>query len=153
VPSPTRLAEERDQLLDLHHSNGSAIKRELDAQFTTLHNRAQLLLGLCGVLLTASVLITTGRIIGRGTYALQHLAGWLLGTAGFCDILATAIIVGGVLHIRWLTPTSSENLADWTMRAIGHRDRKTVAYHVALAVVMLSMIFYEGAVLIVIFQL
>jgi hypothetical protein len=146
-------AEERDQLVALYRWDSTAIKRELDQQFTTLHNRAQLLLGLCGVLLTAAVLITTGRIIGRGTYSLQHVAGLCLGAAGFCDIVATTIIVGGVLHIRWLTPGPGEDLGAWTLRAVSHRDRKTRAYHAALVVLMLSMAFYEAAVLIVVLQL
>src|SRR5215510_2887110 len=91
-------------------SDGSAIQRELEQQFATLHGRAQVLLGICGVLLTASVLITTGRIIGRGSYTLERVAGWLLALAGMCDIASTAIIVGGVLHIRWLTQEPGEDL-------------------------------------------
>jgi hypothetical protein len=128
-------------------------REELEQQFGTLHGRAQLLLGICGVLLTASVLITTGRIIGRGTLALARIAGWLLAAAGFCDITATAIIVAGVLHIRWLTQDPSEDLRAWMMRAIAHRDAKTRTYHIALAVVLLSMLFYQAAVLIVVVQL
>jgi len=111
------------------------------------------LLGICGVLLTASVLITTGRIIGQGSYALERIAGWFLALAGLCDIASTAIIVGGVLHIRWLTQAPGEDLRAWMMRAIAHRDAKTRAYHVALGVVMLSMAFYQAAVLIVVLQL
>lgn len=112
-----------------------------------------MLLGICGVLLTASVLITTGRIIGQGSYALERIAGWFLALAGLCDIASTAIIVGGVLHIRWLTQAPGEDLRAWMMRAIAHRDAKTRAYHVALGVVMLSMAFYQAAVLIVVLQL
>src|SRR5262249_23698501 len=134
-------------------SDDSAIKRELEQQFATLHNRAQVLLGICGVLLTASVLITTGRIIGRGDYALERAAGWLLALAGLCDIASTAIVVGGVLHIDWLTQAPGEDLRDWMMRAIAHRDTKTRAYHAALGGVMLSMLFYQAAVLIVVLQL
>lgn len=84
---------------------------------------------------------------------LARVAGWLLALAGLCDIMATAIIVGGVLHIRWLTQEPTEDLRTWMMRAIAHRDAKTRAYHAALIVVMLSMLFYQGAVLIVVFQL
>ena len=112
-----------------------------------------MLLGICGVLLTASVLITTGRIIGRGSYALARVAGWLLALAGLCDITTTAIIVGGVLHIHWLTHDPDEDFADWMTRAIAHRDKKTRAYHTGLAIALLSMMFYQAAVLIVVLQL
>lgn len=128
-------------------------RKELDQQFATLHGRAQVLLGICGVLLTASVLITTGRIIGRGSYALARVAGWLLALAGLCDIATTAIIVGGVLHIHWLTHDPDEDFADWMTRAIAHRDKKTRAYHTGLAIALLSMMFYQAAVLIVVLQL
>ena len=148
-----RLAEEYEQLTELHHEDDAAIRRELDQQFATLHGRAQLLLGICGVLLTASVLITTGRIIGRGSYELERVAGWFLAAAGVCDITSTAICMGGVLHIRWLTQDHSDDIRTWTMRAIAHRDRKTRAYHVALGAVMLSMVFYQVAVLIIVLQL
>jgi hypothetical protein len=128
-------------------------ERELEQQFATLHSRAQVLLGICGVLLTASVLITTGRIIGRGNYALARIAGWSLALAGLCDITATAIVVGGVLRIRWLTRLPDEDLSAWMTRAIAHRDAKTRAYHVALGVVLVSMLFYQTAVLLIILQL
>lgn len=131
----------------------SATRHELEQQFATLHARAQVLLGICGVLLTASVLITTGRIIGRGNYQLARLAGTFLALAGLCDIAATAIVVGGVLNIRWLTQEPSKDLRAWMMRAIAHRDKKTRAYHLALSVVLLSMVFYQAAVLIVVLQL
>jgi hypothetical protein len=87
------------------------IRREIAQPFATLHGRAQVLLGICGVLLTASVLITTGRLLDRGSYALARLAGWLLALADLCDIAATAICVGGVLHIRWLTEDPSRTCA------------------------------------------
>ena len=129
------------------------MRRELEEQFKMLHGRAQVLLGICGVLLTSSVLITTGRIIGQGNYELARLAGWLLALAGLCDITATAISVGGVLHIRWVTQGLDEDVRAWMMRALAHRDRRTRAYHVALGVVLLSMLFYQAAVLLVVLQL
>jgi hypothetical protein len=153
VQAAQRQVEERDQLIELYRADSAAIWHELEEQFKTLHNRAQVLLGICGVLITASVLITTGRIIGRGTLALAHAAGWLLALAGLCDIAATAIIVGGVLQIRWLTQSPGEDLRSWTMRAVAHRDAKTRAYHVALVITMLSMLFYQAAVLIAVLQL
>ena len=36
---------------------------------------------------------------------------------------------------------------------IAHRDHKTRAYHAALGMVMMSMLFYQAAVLIVVLQL
>jgi hypothetical protein len=148
-----RRAEESRRVLEAHRGDTAAVKLELDQQFAALQSRAQVLLGICGVLITASVLITTGRILGRGTYELQHVAGWLLAFAGLCDIASTAIVVSSVLNVRWLTQLPTEDLRRWLGWAIEYRDRKTFAYHVALGLVLLSMTFYQAAVLIVVLQL
>src|SRR5262249_20081326 len=149
VRGAQRRAEECDHLLELHGSDSSAIRRELEDQFKALNSRAQVLLGICGVLLTASVLITTGRIIGSGSYALARAAGWLLALAGVTDIAATFVIVAGVLDIRWVAPMPTDNLRAWIATMISYRDLKTRAYQVALGMVLLSMLFYQATVLIV----
>jgi hypothetical protein len=146
-------ADECTQLIEQHGADRAELRRVLDDDFKTLHSRAQLVLGICGVLLTSSVLITTGRIIGKGSFMLARVAGWSLAAAGLCDIISTAIIVAGVLHIKWLTSKPDEELRAWLTRAIAHRNRKTRAYHAALGIVLLSMFFYQAAVLIVVLQL
>src|SRR5262245_13492297 len=80
------------------------INEVLDAQFHSLHTRAQVVVGISGVLLTASVLITTGKIIARSEATQMHLASRLLIAAGISDILSAAIAIGGVLRVRWMTP-------------------------------------------------
>jgi hypothetical protein len=145
--------DECDHLLEQHRSDAAAIRNDFEEQLKALHSRSQVLLGICGVLLTASVLVTTGRIIGYGNYSLARAAGWLLALAGSSDILATFVIVAGVLNIRWLTQAPNEDLRTWMVRAIAYRNRKTRAYHFALGLVLLSMLFYQAAVLIVVLQL
>ena len=66
---------------------------------------------------------------------------------------APGIKVGGVLNIRWLTQRPGEDARSWVSRAIAYRDRKRRIYHLALGLVMLSMLFYQAAVLIVVLQL
>src|SRR5690242_2829653 len=57
--------EECDRIIEAHGpADFAGISEALDRQFRTIHNRAQLLLGICGVLISASVLVTTGRLIG-----------------------------------------------------------------------------------------
>jgi hypothetical protein len=153
VRGSLRRASECDHFLELHRSDPSAIRRDLEEQFKALQGRSHVLLGICGVLLTASVLITTGRIISKGNYALARAAGWLLALAGLCDIMATFVIVAAVLNIQWITRMPNEDLRTWIARAIAYRDHKTLAYHFALGVVLLSMLFYQAAVLIVVLQL
>jgi len=138
------------------HSPGDfdSISAALDRQYRTIHNRAQLLLGICGVLISASVVVTTGRLIGgRAEFAHQHVAGVMLVIAGALEIGAAAVVVGGVLHVRWITQQPGEELRDWVMANLVYRDRKTLVYRVATLLILLSMISYQIAIAIALLQL
>jgi hypothetical protein len=130
------------------------ISEALDRQFRTIHNRAQLLLGICGVLISGSVVVTAGRLIG-GRAALQqhHAAGRLLIVAGVLDIMACGVLVGGVLDLRWITQQPGEDLPAWILSNLVYRDRKTAAYRVAIVLLLLSMMSYQIAIVIALLQL
>jgi hypothetical protein len=145
---------ECDRLLWAYKDNVHRIRRSLDQQFRMLHNRAQVLLGICGVLISASVLVTTGRIISRPHFRLQHFAGRALVLAGCLDIGTAAVLVGGVLTLkRWVTQHPGETLRDWILSALAYRDRKARIYRVAVYLMLLSMISYQTAVAIALIQL
>lgn len=127
------------------------IEQVLEAQFHTLHIRAQVLLGICGVLLTASVMITTGKVIARPDFPNVQVASRLMIAAGVSDVLAAAIVIAGVLHIRWVTPGGE--LHAWVMTRLDHRDRKTRALHTSIALLLVSMILYQVAASLVLAQL
>jgi hypothetical protein len=134
--------------------NFAGISEALDRQFRTIHNRAQLLLGICGVLISASVLVTTGRLIGRVLeIKQQHLVSILLATAGVMEITGAALIVGGVLDVRWITQQPGDDLHDWVMSNLAFRDRKTRFYRLAILLVLLSMISYQIAFVVAVFGL
>jgi hypothetical protein len=135
-------------------ANFERISEALDRQFRTIHNRAQLLLGICGVLISASVLVTTGRLIGRRPeFQHQHAAGILLIGAGILDIAAAAVIVGGVLNIRWITQQPGDDIHGWVFSNLLYRDRKTRVYRLAAIILLLSMISYQIAIAIAMTQL
>jgi hypothetical protein len=146
--------EECDRILKGHGPEDfERISSALDRQFGTIHNRAQLLLGICGVMISASVLITTGRIIGRPDFLHQHIAGRLLIVAGGTEILAAAVVVAGVLSVRWITQQPGDDLRGWVISNLAYRDRKTRSYRVAIALVLLSLVTYQVAVAIVLWGL
>ena len=150
----TREAECRRILKSHGPASFERISEALDRQFRTIHNRAQLLLGICGVLISASVLVTTGRLIGHHPeFVHQHVAGILLVVAGILEIGAAAIVVGGVLNIRWITQQPGEDLHDWVYSNLAYRDQKTLAYRWAIAFVLLSMLSYQTAIAIALLQL
>jgi hypothetical protein len=149
------LEDECERIVEAHGpASFERISEALDRQFRTLHNRAQLLLGICGVLISASVVVTTGRLIGRGPqFEHQHAAGLLLVAAGVLEIAAAAMVVGGVLNIRWSTRQPGEELREWVRHNLAYRDRKTRAYQVATLLLLLSMVSYQIAIAIVMLQL
>ncbi len=146
-------AAECDRLLRGYENDIGKIERTLDGQFRTLHNRAQVLLGMCGILISASVLVTTGRIIGRPHFELQHFAGRTLVLAGILDIATAAVIVGGVLDLKWMTRHPGEDLRSWILSTMAYRDGKTRAYRIGVYLILLSMIAYQTAVAVALVQL
>lgn len=120
--------------------------RVLDAQFKLLHDRAQLLLGLCGVLVSTSVVLMTGKIIARSVLN-QQLISPLLVAAGAAAIGAAAIVVGGVLRIRWMSELPGDDLRGWVMGSLRYRDSKTFAHHTSIVLLLLSMALFQAATL------
>jgi hypothetical protein len=147
------LDEECDRLLHAYNSDFDRLTIALDRQFKTLHDRAQLILGICGILISASVLVTTGKIIGRPAYAHQHIAGALLASAGVLDILAAAVVVGSVLRVRWSSRQPGKDLRGWVLSNLRYRDAKTRSYRASVLLVLLSMFAYSIAIAITLVQL
>jgi hypothetical protein len=140
--------EECERIVEVYgQSSFERISEALDRQFRTIHNRAQLLLGVCGVLISAGVLVTTGRLIGR-SHELQHpgFASTVLIAAGVLEVAAAALLVGGVLNVRWITQQPGDDLQAWVLTNLDYRDRKTLAYRVACLLVLLSMACYQTAI-------
>jgi hypothetical protein len=153
--TPLTREQECDRILAHYGPDGfEPISEALDRQFRTIHNRAQLLLGVCGILISASVLVTTGRLIGpRPIFGHQHVAGVLLFSAGVLDIIAAGIVVAAVLDVRWITRQPGDDLRAWLLSNLAYRDRKTLAYRVAILIVLFSMMSYQGAIAIALLQL
>jgi hypothetical protein len=152
--SPLTHEEECDRLLEHHvDQQYDRINAALDRQFQTIHNRAQLLLGVCGVLITAGVVVTTGRLIGHPTIFHHHYAGYILICSGALQIAAAGTIVIRVLNVRWITQQPGADLRSWILTNLYYRDSKTRAYRIAAVCLLLSMVGYQIAVAIAVLQL
>lgn len=138
--------EECERILRVSGDDHQAIIAALDRQFRIIHNRAQVLLAICGVLLSTSVVLMTGKIIGRAKPMPGDPIGKLLIAAGATEIAATAIIVGGVLNVRWMSQLEGRDLREWIGTSLRYRDGKTHAYRLGILLVLISMILYQSAV-------
>ena len=114
-----------------------AVVRALDVQFRLLHNRAQVLLGICGVLLSTSVVLMTGKLIGP-------VIGALPVCAGAMGIAAAAIVVGGVLRIRWMTQLPGDGVPARIMTSLRLRDSKAYAYRASILSAGLDGVLPDG---------
>lgn len=114
----------------------------LERQFAVLHNRAQVLLALGGIIIS-----TTGfsgrNIAGTGPWA-QGLA--LTGVA--LILVSAAVVCWGVLHLRWLTMQTGQSTREWLMTSLSYRDLKTRCYRIGLIIMLIGLTAYVGAIII-----
>ena len=112
----------------------------LERQFMILHNRAQVLLGLAGIVVTTTGF--SGRIIAGTNVLAQVLI--IAGVA--LTLLAAGIVVWGVLHLRWLTQQPGELLRPWLMTCLTYRDMKTGYYRIGIVLLLLGLAAYVAAI-------
>lgn len=126
----------------LHHFNCHlpTMMAMLERQFAVLHNRAQVLLGFCGIVITTTGF--SGRIIA-GT----NLTAQLAIIMGLLFVLASACtVVWGVLHLRWLTLQPGDTPQEWLITSLKYRDLKTCRYRDAIYLMLAGLTFYVFAI-------
>ncbi len=133
--------EEHARILkEYEHKDFDALMGALERQFTVIHNRAHLLLTLCGIVVTLTGF--SGRIIaGTNVYAQIFI---ILGLS--ITMLGAGVMVWFVLHLHWLTAQTGSDRSAWLVRCLQYRNRKTYAYRVSIRLLMLGMFFYCTAV-------
>ncbi|MBI4576202.1 MAG: hypothetical protein HY722_08075 [Planctomycetes bacterium] len=141
TPPPLDRAAEARRLLDLYRDRGQgALVELLERQFTVLHNRAQVLLGLSGVVITTTGF--SGRLIAGTSRLAQCLIILGVGTT----LVAAAVVVWGVLHLHWLTQQPGAAPEEWLDACLAYRDRKTRAYRLGIVLLMAGLATYVGAI-------
>ncbi len=111
----------------------------LERQFTVLANRAQVLLGLCGIIVTTTGF--SGRLIA-GTNRLAQ--GLIIGGVSL-TLFSAVVAVTGVLSLRWITQQPGDSAEAWLDTMLAYRDRKARCYHWAIALLMLGLALYVAA--------
>src|SRR5262245_22338995 len=136
-----RRRDECERILRIYGDDYERLSIMLDRQFQMMHARASVLLGICGVLITTTSILQLFMISRPAR--LEQVA-LLLG--GGMALLAATIIVVGVLRIRWITDQPGEDVSTWLFSNLSYRDRKTRAFHVGAAAMVVSMLLYELSV-------
>lgn len=131
---------ETQRLLDLLGQEGfGRIHDLINGQFALLHNRAQVLLGLCGAVITVTGF--SGRVIAGTNRPAQALIVTGLGLV----LLAALVVVQGVLHLRWLTQQPGDDLHTWLQTSLRYRDRKTTCYRRSIYLLLVGLALYVTA--------
>lgn len=133
--------QEAERILKVYGQDAfPEIMAMLERQFGVLHNRAQVTLGLCGIIISTTGF--SGRIIA-GT---NMLAQALVIAGVVFVLLSAAVVVWGVLHLRWLTMQAGESTPQWLAMALSYRDQKTRSYRVSIYLLIVGLTFYVGAI-------
>jgi hypothetical protein len=136
----TRVEESARILREYDDAGFPDMMAMLERQFAVLHNRAQVLLGLCGIIIS-----TTG-FSGRLVAGTNAAAQWLVIVGVALVLLAAAIVCWGVLHLRWLTMQLGADNAEWLATSLRYRDTKTNYYRVALLLMLVGLTLYAAAI-------
>ena len=143
VRQATRLSREEEANQILRMFDGQSVHEimaMLERQFIVLHNRAQVLLGLSGVVIT-----TTG-FSGRLIAGTNRLAQIFIIAGVSLSLAAAAVVVGGVLHLWWLTQHPFQNTDKWLHSCLEYRDRKTRFYRLGIVLLLIGLTLYVAAI-------
>lgn len=139
---PTKQNEqEAEQILQIYgRENPRELVALLERQFGVLTGRAQVLLGLCGIVIT-----TTG-FSGRAIALTGTAAQWLIVSGIFLILASAAAIVWGILQLNWITQFVGKDLGASLAKMLAYRDRKTRAYRVGLILLVVGLALYVSAI-------
>jgi len=146
--------EECERLIELHRELGTGqLVMLFERQLRTLNGRAQHILAICSFLVSSSVVVTAGHLIGRLDFQYERLAAVVLTLAGTLAIAAAAVVCGGVIRLRFTTQQRGVDLRAWILSNLAHRDGKSRAYRLSVLLVLTSLILYQLALGLVLFRL
>src|SRR5215207_3955853 len=119
-------------------SNLERIMSMIERQFAVLHNRAQVLLTLCGIVISTTGF--SGRLIASTNRPAQVFV--VIGVA--LVLLSAAVTVWGVQHLSWLTLQRGSLMREWLLICLAYRDRKTRFYRLGIALLLFGLAAYVG---------
>lgn len=124
-------------MCDGHLKDAMAV---VERQFSTLHNRAQVLFSFCGVVITVTGF--SGRLIA-GTSPI----GQAFVVGGLSVVLGCAFYVfHSVMTLRWATQRLGTSALDTMIRVIERRNLKTAAYRRGGYILFVGIILYGLAI-------
>lgn len=112
----------------------------LERQFAVLTGRAQMLLGLSGIVIT-----TTG-FSGRAIASTGLWAQWFVVSGIFFVLAGAVAIVWGILQLNWVTQLVGSDIRKAVIDMLTYRNRKTRAYRLGLVLLIIGLTLYVCAI-------
>lgn len=137
---------EAHRILEMCDGKLSQAMGVLERQFSTLHNRAQVLFSFCGIVVTVTGF--SGRLIAGTNAAAQALI-----VAGLAVVVATAFYMfHSVMTLRWATQRLDTSPERTVRRVLERRNIKTRAYKRGGYMLFAGLILYTMAIAIMLFN-
>lgn len=140
IPTPEEAAEIEAVMKHFGQDGLAGVCRLINEQLTTLHQRAQSLIGLASVVITVTGF--SGRIIADTNLLAQSLIVLALIFVG----LGAAFTLMRVMPIRWVTSYLHLPPREWLLVALRRRTRKSQALRVAGMLMVIGMLLYLAAI-------
>lgn len=141
-PTPAE-QNEIDSLYKHFGGEGNSIQRiytMVETQHGIVHQRAQSLIQLAGVVITVTGF--SGRLIADTDKTAQ-----ILIVAGLSLVLlGAAIALLWVMPIKWMSSYMHLEERDWLVTALRRRERKSRAFALASVILITGMVFYVASI-------
>lgn len=139
-PPLADIRTEAERILEMCGGNLKDAMAVVERQFSTLHNRAQVLFSLCGIVVTVTGF--SGRLIaGTNAFAQAFLV------SGLAVVVACALYVWhGVMTLRWATQRLAASPQATMVSVLQRRDVKTAAYRRGGYILFAGFILYSVAI-------
>jgi hypothetical protein len=139
------IKDETREIIRFFDGDKINIQRTLENQFAVLYQRSQVLLSLCGIII--SVTGFSGKSI-----VVTSFASRLLLISGLLFVLLSGIItIWGVLRFKWITQWNEESLSNFVSNVIERRDRKTLYFKIALILLLIGLTLYVSSITFMLF--
>jgi hypothetical protein len=128
--------EEAKEIIAFFDGNKVNIMHTLESQFSTIYQRSQVLISLCGIIV--SVTGFSGK-----TIVLTSLLSRILLITGLTFVLLSGILsIWGVIRFKWITQWYEENLYNVVKNILIRRNRKTLFFRISLFLLLLGLTLY-----------
>jgi hypothetical protein len=130
------IEKETNEILKFFEGNKLNIQRTLENQFAVIYQRSQILLSLCGI-----VISVTG--FSGKTIATTNMFSRMVLITGLAFVLiAGAITIWGIINIKWITQFHQEDLHSLIMNVLKNRNLKTFYFRLSILFLIVGLTLY-----------